>query len=100
MIFKLKQTRAATNDIDEIVDWYNKIDIELSLKFEFSLIESIEFILKNPLLFQLRYNDIRVHFVENFPYGIHYKIIKDEIIIVAIFHTSRSPQNWIKRTKK
>jgi len=33
-------------------------------------------------------------FLKKFPYGVHFNIIENEIIIVAVFHTSQSPKKW------
>jgi len=54
-------------------------------------------IIRTPTAYQKRYKNVKVLFISRFPYGIHYIINPENIIIVGIFHTSRSPKNWSKR---
>lgn len=32
--------------------------------------------------------------VSRFPFGVHYKLEENKIIILGVFHTSRSPKHW------
>ncbi|WAC41723.1 type II toxin-antitoxin system RelE/ParE family toxin [Pedobacter sp. SL55] len=59
----------------------------------------VNFIAKNPLVYQIRYANIRVAFTDRFPYGIHYEYNEpeNEIIILAVFHTSINPKTWEDR---
>lgn len=59
----------------------------------------VNFIAKNPLVYQIRYANIRVAFTDRFPYGIHYEYNEpeNEIIILAVFHTSINPGRWDKQ---
>jgi len=43
---------------------------------------------------QIRYNQTRVAFLQQFPYGVHFNLIENEIIIFAVFNTSQSPKKW------
>lgn len=71
--------------------------IGLSFDFELCLEVGVSEIEKNPLGFQKRYKNVKIRFINRFPYGIHYIIKGDKIIVIGIFHTSRSPKNWSKR---
>jgi toxin ParE1/3/4 len=48
----------------------------------------------DPSLFQKRYKNLRIYFIDRFPYGIHYLIEDDVIKVFGIFHTSRNPITW------
>ncbi|HCQ13983.1 type II toxin-antitoxin system RelE/ParE family toxin [Flavobacterium sp.] len=92
-------TKEAVFDIEEIVFWYEDQREGLSYDFELSLEAGINEIQRTPSAFQKRYKEVKIRFINRFPCGIHY-IVKDEIItIIAVFHTSRSPSNWVKRNK-
>lgn len=43
----------------------------------------------HPLHYQERYKEIRIAFLEGFPYGIHFLLEKDEIKIIKILHHKR-----------
>ena len=92
-------TKEAVFDIEEIVFWYEDQREGLSYDFELCLEAGINEIQRTPPAFQKRYKEVKIRFINRFPYGIHY-IVNDEIItIIAVFHTSRSPSNWVKRNK-
>jgi len=60
-------------------------------------LSSFQSVQKNPLKIQIRYNQTRVASLKKFPYGVHFNIIENEIIIFAVFNTSQSPKKWSKR---
>ncbi len=69
--------------------WYKDINPILSKKFNSSFKQSLSIIRKNPLLFQIRYDVVRIKEFDTFPYLIHYRIIDNLIIIQSICHSSR-----------
>jgi len=96
-VYKLRFVKEALFDIEEIVLWYEEQRVGLSYDFELCLEAGIDRILRNPNAFQKKYKTVKIIFISRFPYGIHYRFEKDEIIVLGVFHTSRSPKNWSKR---
>ena len=87
----------AKNDIQEIVDYYDRIAPKITNKFLDDLYADLELLKENPSLFQLKYRETRVRFMKKFPFGIHYVLKKDTVIVLAVLHTSRSPKIWEER---
>jgi len=89
----------AKTDLSDASKWYEKQQKGLGKRFLNEMKEAFDIICKNPVGFQVRYDDYRIYFTKIFPYGIHYQYIIDrnEVHIKAIFHTSQSPQNWEQR---
>lgn len=96
-MYKIHFTKEALFDIEDIVIWYEEQRIGLSYDFELCLEAGLDTLLRNPDSFQKRYKSVKVRFISRFPYGIHYKFEKDSVIVIGIFHTSRSPKNWNRR---
>jgi toxin ParE1/3/4 len=96
-VYKIQFVKEALYDIEDIVLWYEEQRIGLSYDFELCLEAGIDTVLRNPTAFQKRYKNIKVRYISRFPYGIHYMFEKDEITVIGIFHTARSPKNWSKR---
>jgi plasmid stabilization system protein ParE len=96
-MYKLQFTTEALFDIEDIVLWYEEQRLGLSYDFELCLEAGIEEVLRNPEAFQKRYKSIKIRFISRFPYGIHYIFIENDITVIGVFHTSRSPKNWSKR---
>jgi plasmid stabilization system protein ParE len=94
---KIYFTNEALFDIEAVVLWYEQQRIGLSYDFELCLEAGIEEVLRNPEAFQKRYKQVKIKFILRFPYGIHYIFIENEITVIGVFHTSRSPKNWSKR---
>ncbi len=94
MEYTLIITEAAETDIISAFQWYEEQKGSLGADFKIQISKTIQAIQINPLKIQKRYNHIRVIFTKKFPYGIHYKISKNQIIILAIFHTSMNPKKW------
>ena len=84
-------------DILDAFSWYESRRAGLGRDFELCLEAGLNLIQREPLLAQKRYKNLRIHFINRFPYGIHYLVEKDSIKIFGIFHTSKSPRNWMDR---
>ena len=69
----------------------------ISFDFELCLEVGINEIQRSPSAFQKKYKEVKIRFINRFPYGIHYLVKEDIITVIGIFHTSRSPKNWSKR---
>ncbi|MEZ4877013.1 MAG: hypothetical protein R2805_05615 [Flavobacterium sp.] len=90
-------TKEALLDIEEIVIWYEEQRIGLSFDFEMCLEAGLSEINRNPDSYQKRFKNVKIKFINRFPFGIHYINFHNEITILAIFHTSRSPKKWTNR---
>jgi plasmid stabilization system protein ParE len=94
---KIHFTKESLFDIEAAVLWYEEQRIGLSYDFELCLEAGIEEVLRSPEAFQKRYKQVKIRFISRFPYGIHYVVIENQITVIGVFHTSRSPKNWSKR---
>jgi plasmid stabilization system protein ParE len=90
-------TNEALLDLEDIIIWYEEQREGLSYDFELCFDAGIQEIIKNPLGFQNRYKEVKIRFIRRFPYGIHYIINDNNIIVIGVFHTSKSPKNWNDR---
>lgn len=96
---KIYFTKEALFDIEVAVFWYEEQRIGLSYDFELCLEAGIGEIIRNAEAFQTRYKQVKIRYISRFPYGIHFIFIENEITVIGIFHTSRSPKNWSKRLR-
>lgn len=93
-MYSLYISEAAELDIREAFLWYEEQKNSLGFTFEKHISKTFQNIQKNPLKIQIRYNQTRVIFLKKFPYGVHFNVLQNAIIIVAVFHTSQSPKRW------
>lgn len=94
MRYNLTFTLFAEKDIEEIIEWYGKQNIDLSRKFIISLDKTVQSVTKNPFLFQEVYKNYRCINCDKFPYKIIYRTIENNIIVTAITHHKRNPKIW------
>jgi plasmid stabilization system protein ParE len=81
----------AQYEIIQVKKWYKEQQNGLERRFVISLKETINFILDNPLSFEVKYRNTRVAFTKTFPFGIHYLFDNNKIILLTILHTSKNP---------
>lgn len=97
MGFKAIISLAAQNDITDAIEWYELQKINLGKRFYVEFTNTLNYIIKNPLLFPLKLHGYREATVSVFPFIVVYEILDDIIIINAVFNTSKNP---VKKSKK
>lgn len=96
-MYQLEISEDAKLDIYDAFLWYEEQREGLGLNFELSLEAGFNLVQRNPFQFEVKHNQIRVHFINKFPFGIHYFVDGQIIKVLAVFHTSRDPKNWFDR---
>ena len=81
-------------------NWYNDKREGLGDEFLLALEAKLNAIQRNPNQFQVVHNKIHRALTNRFPFGVFYIVEKDTVYIVAVLHTSRSPESWKKREQK
>ncbi|MBX3163966.1 MAG: type II toxin-antitoxin system RelE/ParE family toxin [Bacteroidetes bacterium] len=96
MKIKKRVEPSVKQDLKEAALWYNNARKGLGKLFLKEVDKKVKLIIQNPLLYQIRYANIRVAFTSIFPYGIHFEYLEDknQVNILAVFHTSRNPELW------
>lgn len=89
---KIKFSFEAKKEFIDSAKFYESRRYGLGKIFEKEIRKQVGFIQHNPKSAELKYKDIRVLVIKTFPFTIHYKIEKEYIVIVAIFHSSRNPE--------
>ncbi len=97
MTYKISFRKFAIKDVEDIIEWYGRIDTKLSADFLKELNASIYLIKKNPLQYSFFYKDYLKANTIRFPYKIIYKVNEDEIVILAIVHHKRYHRVWRSR---
>ena len=100
MGYSVKIEPEALEDIQKGITWYNEAKSGLGRKFHSEVKEKIKVLKKYPY-FQIRYDDVRCLPLEKYPYMLHFTIdeMNKAVIIRAVFHTSRDPKIWRKRSE-
>jgi hypothetical protein len=86
-------------DIKETYDFYNSRLEGLGKEFVNTVKLEFKTILQYPMLFEIKYLNTRVAFMDRFPFGIHFEIREDiyTIIVKGVYHTARNSETWYER---
>ncbi|HWO19336.1 MAG TPA: type II toxin-antitoxin system RelE/ParE family toxin [Kofleriaceae bacterium] len=95
----LRLHRLAVAEIDHEVDYYESRHPGLGAELEDELDDAFSLILRFPLVAAQWRNrpDRRVYVFDRFPFTLPYQITREEIVILALAHTSRRPGYWSRR---
>ena len=97
MSYTVSIAEAAEKDLHEAFQWYEEKQVSMGQRFKNDVSNTIDSIQRHPLQSSVRYKNARVRFLHDFPCGIHYRIHEHHILIIAVFHTSRNPEQWKSR---
>jgi len=86
----------AQAEFDAAVDWYEQ-QAGLGADFVARVRDVINRVAANPKLHATVYQDVRKAVVTKFPYVVIYREEAGELLVVAVFHTSRDPSVWQSR---
>ena len=84
-------------ELDEAFEYYETLQIKLGYRFINEVKGSIQRIINFPKAWQQITQNTRRCLVKNFPYGVIYQILDNEILIVAIANLHRKPDYWNDR---
>jgi plasmid stabilization system protein ParE len=89
---------AAAADVEEAYRWYEAQQVGLGDEFLAAVSTVIESLAAQPERFPIVYRQTRRVNLRRFPYGLFYRIIDDQIIVVACMHGRRNPRRWQSRS--
>jgi len=88
---------AAAADIDDAYRWYERQQVGLGDEFLAAANAVMKSVVANPLQYPIIHRQTRRALFHRFPYGLFYRIVEDQIVVVACMHASRDPRRWQSR---
>ncbi len=93
-MYSVELTPRAEKLIFAHIDYYNNLKLGLGNSFYVEIIEYLTSLSKHPELFQVRYLNVRVIPMKNFPYLMFYIIKNKTVYILAVLNSSKDIKNW------
>jgi toxin ParE1/3/4 len=87
----------ARDEFDEATDWHEQQRPGRGADFVARVRDVLDRIAANPQLHATVYGDARKAVVAKFPYVVVYREEAGEVVVIAVFHTSRDPSIWQSR---
>ena len=99
MSYILVNKSAVFFDIEDVVAYYKTINLDLAVSFLDRLEEAKKYIIDYPTAFQVKYKNVRIVILKQFPYLIHYIVddVKKQIVVLAVIHANKNPKDYSTR---
>ena len=88
---------SAAADVEDAWQWYEAQREGLGDEFLVVVEKTLESIAAYPESAPLVHRDVRRQLLRRFPYGLFYRIILGQVVVVACFHAKRNPRAWRSR---
>ena len=88
---------AAAADLEQAYRWYEAQREGLGEEFLATVDVALKSSAANPEMCPVVHRNTRRLLLRRFPYGIYYRPVEGQIVIVACFHASRNPRRWQAR---
>jgi plasmid stabilization system protein ParE len=92
--FQIVILEKAFQEIENARDYYENNQINLGTSFTKEVFSILEIIETNPLLFPVKFKNIREAVINKFPFAVIFEVLpNDEIIVLSVFHFRRNPED-------
>ena len=87
------------SDLSGAIAWYEERSMGLGDRFRAAVDARFDDVLKTPELFPRAFDDADFRFVRvrRFPYLVLYRLRKDTIYVLGVFHAASDPAKWRRR---
>jgi plasmid stabilization system protein ParE len=89
--------RVARGEFDDAVDWYEQRRAGLGARFVAAVQHVLDEAAANPQRYPNVFHGVREGAVQAFPYCVYYRVEGGQLVVHAVFHTSRDPVLWRSR---
>jgi plasmid stabilization system protein ParE len=90
---------AAVADVESARDWYEAQRPGLGAEFIDAVDAAVTLIVDFPDAHPVVHRDARRYLLGRFPYGIHYRVEGNGVIVVARMHAARDPRRTRRRLR-
>jgi plasmid stabilization system protein ParE len=84
-------------EMESATAFYEEKSLGLGDLFFEELETTFTIILQSPFAFPQKQDDYRQAVINRFPYTIWYRVNNFEVVVVAVWHTSRNPDELLRR---
>lgn len=90
-------TSEAQADVEEAFAWYEEQRLGLGEAFRRAVDLAVESIEAHPEAYAILHRKTRRVLLPRFPYGLYYRVLDRNIVVVACLHGKRHPRTWRSR---
>ena len=90
-------TPEAPADVEEAFEWYEAQRPGLGESFRRALDVAVASIQEHPEAYVVVHRETRRVLLPRFPHGLYYRVVDENIVVVACMHGKRHPGRWRSR---
>ena len=94
---KLLLRPAAAADAEAAYRWYEHQRVGLGEEFLAAVRRTLKTITDHPAAYPVIHRETRRALVRRFPYAVFYRLVGEQVVVVACMHARRSPHRWRRR---
>jgi plasmid stabilization system protein ParE len=87
----------AEKEFNTAIQYYEECQVGLGLRFSHEILDAIKRICEYPDAWSLIDSKTRRCLTNRFPFGVLYRVVDNQIRIMAIMHLHRKPDYWMGR---
>jgi hypothetical protein len=89
-----RSTEPFDHELEEAFDYYEMVRPGLGLDLLVEFRRSLTRIIENPYAWQVFHKADRRALLRRFPYAVVYRVVENEILVVAFWHMKRKAGYW------
>lgn len=97
---KARYLDRAKLELLDVIASYETARPGLGLEFALEVDRRIEHIEQFPLASTILEDNVRLVMTRRFPYGLVYRIVGEEAVVLSVFHLHREPGVWKRRLQE
>lgn len=97
MTLPIEYAEAVREDIDLAYSWYEDQQVGLGERFLESIGDVVSKIQIQPGRFGRIRGEVRAGMPRDFPYVVYFRLEESRIVVLAVLHGRRDPQEWLRR---
>jgi plasmid stabilization system protein ParE len=96
MSYTVLNVDGVRSDIIDAIEYYSTINPVLAKQFIMRVREAKNYLSASPLVFEIKYKEVRTLLLKQFPYHIHYIVDEsnEQVIVLAIIHAYKNPRDY------
>jgi plasmid stabilization system protein ParE len=90
--YQVTYIEPAEREIERAFKWFSERSSVVGDRFLHRIAEVERRLAETPFIYAIARHDIHCAFLLPFRYGLYYRVLADEVVVIACLHTSRRPR--------
>ncbi|MGP1680695.1 MAG: type II toxin-antitoxin system RelE/ParE family toxin [Giesbergeria sp.] len=88
---------AAKREFDDAADRYDEQRLGLGEEFIVEIDQAVAKASANPEHYPIVFSDVRRAVARRFPFSVYFRVRRDTMVVLSVFHGRRNPVIWQRR---